>query len=440
MKRDPANDKEGIEGEDSLQRAREDLFAVERDLRTPEISISRDQDALSKLLNIVEQVNAELEIERVLNVAAQQIIEVFEAERVFIMDVGPEDRIWFRLAVSFQGRPVVTPANEVSHAVIQEVARKRAPILVADATTDPRFAMVSSVHHLELHSVMAAPLLARGELLGVVYADNRTLSGAFGPHTLNLLGIFANHLGIALRNAQLFQDLNVARAELALSERLRAIGQVATFVAHEVKNPLASIRILVDALQEKWTDQEFRAKVFQVVPREVARLDKAVNQILAYARPTPLVKVPVQVASLLESSLRTLEPQIKRDGIRVVRDFQPGLPAVLADGERLREVFINLITNSLEAMVGRPGKELHIKVQWVDQAHEEVIIEDNGPGIPEAVIPKIFEPFRSYKESGTGVGLSLCQKVIREHAGQITVENAATGGARFRIRLPVRGT
>jgi signal transduction histidine kinase len=432
-------DKPAQRDKDPLRRAREDLDIAEQALRITAGWEQGPDDPLAKLLKVVERINAELDVQRVLTVAAEQIIEIFEAERVFIADVGPEDGIRFRLAVTFKGRPIPGPENEVSHAVIHDVARKREPILVADATTDPRFAQVSSVLHLQLHSVMAAPLMARGELLGVVYADNRLVSGAFNQHTLNLLGIFANHVGIALRNAQLFHELDAARMQLALSERLRAIGEVATFIAHEVKNPLGSIQILVGALQERWAEPELRAKVFEVVPREVDRLNRAVSQILDYARPTPLIKVPVSLVSLAESALEALGPQIERQQVRVHTDFGLDVPVVLADGERVREVLVNLVKNSLEAMGEAPRKELRVTVRRQDEAHVEIALEDSGAGIPDDELPHVFEPFRTSKKTGTGVGLALCQKVVREHGGQITAENIPHGGARFRLSLPVSG-
>lgn len=429
----------GPTDEDPVRRAREELYAAERDLADAARSGPAGGDALSKLLAVVQQVNAELDVERVLNLAAQRIIEIFEAERVFISDARPGDPVSFRLAVTFKGLPIPKPELEVSHAVIRDVARTRKPILVADACADPRFAQVSSVRQLQLHSVMAAPLLARGELLGIVYADNRLVSGAFDQYTLNLLGIFASHVGIALRNAMLFQELNAARAELALSERLKAIGEVATFVAHEVKNPLGSIQILVDALRERWPDPQFRAKVFDVVPTEVKRLNRAISRILDYARPTPLIKVPVSLISLVQSALKSLAPQIEPKQVTVTTDFEHDIPAVLADGERLREVFVNLIKNSLESMAGKTTRELRISVRRHDQAHEEVVIEDSGVGIPQHEIEQIFKPFRTSKESGAGVGLALCQKIIREHGGRIAAENTLTGGARLRLILPVSG-
>jgi signal transduction histidine kinase len=273
----------------------------------------------------------------------------------------------------------------------------------------------------------------------VVYADNRVLSGTFSPWTLSLLSLFANHVGIALRNAQLFDELNSARTELALAERLKAIGQVAGFVAHEIKNPLGSIRIWSDALEEKWMEPEFRARFLEVVPREVARLDKAVQQILDYARPTPLIKVRVDLVKLVESILRLYDPQIREKQIQVQRDFQAGVPGVLVDGERIREALVNLLRNSLDAMARRPTKQLKITVASLSQTQVCVTIEDTGAGIPETEIKRIFEPFRTFKESGSGIGLALCQKVVREHGGHITAENIPSGGARFRVSLPITG-
>ena len=427
-------------GDDPLRRARVQLHATEQALRrSADPATSTHDDRLADLLQVIEQINAELDVERVLAMAAEQVIDIFEAERVFIADLLPDRQIRFRAAVTFKGRPVPNPQNEVSHAVVRDVADNRRPVLVENATRDPRFAEVSSVINLQLHSVMAAPLTARGELLGVVYADNRLVTGAFSPHTLDLLGVFANHIGIALRNAQLFNDLNEARAELALAERLRAIGEVAAFIAHEVKNPLGSIQIMLGALQDRWQEPDLRAKVFEMVPREIHRLNGAVSQILEYARQTPLLKVPLKVCKLVQAALDTLAPEVREQAVEVRTDFAEDVPTVFADGERIREVLVNLLKNALEAMAAAPRRELRLAVRRRGAGHVEVIVEDTGQGIPEADLERIFEPFRTGKQIGSGVGLALCQKVVREHGGRITAENVPDGGARFRVSLPLSG-
>ena len=436
----PDKPDDGMRRADPVRRAREELFLAERGLRNGPAEASHGEDNLGKLLEILKQINAELDVERVLHAAAQAIMEIFEAERVFILEIEPNEQIRFRVATSFTGRPIADPETEVSHAVIREVARKREPILVADATKDPRFALVSSVQHLQLHSVMAAPLLALGDLLGVVCVDNRVLSGAFNRHTLDLLGVFANHVGIALRNARLFHELDATRKELALAERLKTIGEIAAFVVHEVKNHLAPINFFVKTLRERWAEPDVRAKAFAVIPEAVSRLNRAVSQILEYARPTPLIKVPLDLARLVQAATRALGPELESEQVEVTTDFEPGLPAVLADGERLREVFVNLIKNAMEAMAESQHKELRISVRRPDETREEAVFEDTGTGIPEADIEGVFEPFRSHKQSGTGMGLAFCQKIVREHGGDIEAENVPGGGARFRLRLPVTGS
>jgi signal transduction histidine kinase len=426
--------------DDPLAKARGDLVQAMDDLDGERPTDSAQDTSLSRLLSVTQQINAELEIEGVLAAATRQLIDLFEAESVFIVETAGEDRLVFRAAVTFKGDTIPNPQNEVSHALIREVALKREPVLVTNAQEDARFAEVSSVQELQLHSVMAAPLLARGELMGVVYADNRLLSGAFNSRKLNLLGLFASHVGVALRNARLFQELTDTRAELAQSERLRAIGEVATFFAHKVKNPLASIQILIDALRERWTDHELREKVFQVVPHEVARLNQAVATILDYARPTPLIRVPLNLAALVKSALRTMEGEAAEREVNVVMNAQPELPQVLADGERLREVFVNLIKNAIEAVAGRTERRLHVALRQSDEAHVEITFDDSGYGIPEAQRESIFEPFVSSKKAGTGIGLALCRKLVREHGGSIVAGPSELGGASFRIVFPISGT
>jgi signal transduction histidine kinase len=425
---------------DPLEQARRDLFDAERSLREGPESEPEQDPVLRRLLDVVERINADLNTERVLDVASREVLEIFQAERVFIVETVSESELRFRVAVDFEGREIVTPDSEVSHAVLRKVADTREPVLVADATEDPRFGQVSSVQHLDLHSVMAAPLIARDHVLGVVYADNRVARGVFNSRTLDLLRIFASHVGVALRNAQLFRELEEARAELAQSERLKTVGQMATFIVHEVKKSLSSIKILTEALEERWEEESLRNKVLEVVPREVSRLNESVHQLLDYARPTSLNRCAVQMQELVDSSLRTLEAEFREKDIEVVREFEDELPAVLGDGERLREVFINLLRNAIEALEGQDRPCIRVSVLRAGQNRVAITVEDNGPGITEDLIDTIFEPFNTSKDSGTGLGLAFCEKLIREHGGTITAENRAGGGARFRVRLPVQGS
>lgn len=424
---------------DPLEEARRELYAAENELDASGHELDGTDPVLRRMLKVIERINSDLDIERVLDVAAREVLDIFEAERVFIVEMVSPSELRFRAAVDFEGREIVHPNTEVSHAVIRKVAENREPVLVADATEDPRFGQVSSVQHLELHSVMAAPLVARDDLLGVVYADNRVARGVFDRQILDLLRIFASHVGVALRNAQLFQDLDEARSELAQAERLKTVGQMATYIVHEVKNPLTSIKLLVEMFGDRWQEERVRERVMEVVPREIERLNSSVQQLLEYARPSSLNRVPVSVKDLLDSSLSTLDGQIEEGGTEIITDLNPDLPPVYADGEKLREVFVNLLRNALEAVEGQPNPFIRVTSRRVDRNREEIRFEDNGPGLPEQDVDRLFEPFNTSKESGTGLGLAFCEKLVGEHGGTITAENRSNGGARFCVRLPIHG-
>jgi signal transduction histidine kinase len=424
---------------DPMSALREDLHATEDLLSDVENRSEVSEGPLRKLLSIVEHLSTTHDVDAVLRLAAKRIIEIFEAERVFLIEYMPPDQLTFRFAISFDGGPIPAPEKEISFAVVREVSKGLAPLLIADATSDQRFANVSSVRNLQLHSVMAAPLMALGELKGVVYADNRRLSGVFTQRSLDLLGLFGNHIGVAVNNAQLFGALTAARAELAQAERLKAIGQIAAFVAHEIKNPLASLYLLVGMMREHWEEEAMRKRFFGVVPGELDRLNKSVTKLLGYSRPTPLTKAAIHITPLVESAFNLMEPRTAEQSVEVVRNFST-LPQVLADGERLREVFVNVITNAIEAMIGRTNKRIEVTLKQIEADKVHMIFRDTGPGIPEADFKAVFDPFYTKKQTGSGMGLAYCQKLVREHGGNISADNAEDGGARFTITLPVYGS
>jgi signal transduction histidine kinase len=390
------------------------------------------------LVHVARQLSAELDVNKVLDLAAREILGLFEAERVFIVEVQGGD-MNFRLARSFDGRTLSEPDAEISHAVVRQVVRTGQPLLVGDAAEDPRFADVSSVTELELHSVMAAPMAVRGDICGVVYADSRMFTGLFDQHRLSLMAMLANQVGIALRNAELFRELRRTRAELAQAERFEALGEVATFLAHEIKNPLSSIGLYLDMLRESYEDERVRCAVTQAVPEQLDRLRQAADRISQYAAPTDLLLVPVQIPPLLESAWRSVQAQAEALGVSLVTEFGPGLPPILADGQRLREVFVNLLKNALEALSESQERTIRVTARRAPRARVEVLIEDTGPGIPPEDISHIFEPFHTTRESGSGIGLAYCLKLVQEHAGTLEAENVPGAGSRFTINLPVAG-
>lgn len=400
---------------------------------------TRDARRMKKLLEIAEQINSELDVEKVLGLAGKRIIELFEAGRVFIVEMAPNGDKYYRLAVSFRGRKIEHPQLEVSQGVLSSVADKREPILVTDASSDDYLAERSSIRDLDLHSIMAVPLVAKGDFMGVAYADNHLVPGAFDEESLDLLALLANHVAVALRNAELFEKLTRTREELAISERQKGIGQLATFLAHEMKTPLATLKLLSESIEDSWDDEKFRRVAPNALADSVERLDKLTRRILEHARPTALHRINLKVSEVVDGAISELLPQIERERVCVTRRPLPEEPFVWADPIRLREVFTNLIKNGIEAMKDSERREILVTLNRAGTGELRVAVADTGAGVPPERLGSIFDVFVSAKEGGTGLGLAYARKLISEHAGTIQASNNEGGGATFTISLPTAG-
>ena len=243
---------------------------------------------------------------------------------------------------------------------------------------------------------------------------------------------------------QLVTDLSAENIKLyrglIQADKLGAIGVIAAGMAHEIKNPLASIKGLTQVLPENLADREFIAKYVEIVPRQLDRINRIVDDLLAFGQPKELVVRPVDPAKVLTEVLRLVEGQCRQAGITVVLDSPPG-PALQADPERLAQVFMNIILNAVQAMPS--GGKLEIRTRNTEHG---VLIEfaDTGEGIAAEKLPNIFDPFYTTKERGSGLGLAVTHRIVKEHGGEITAESgtrkglpAGRQGTTFKIWLPI---
>ena len=229
---------------------------------------------------------------------------------------------------------------------------------------------------------------------------------------------------------------------LIRSERMAAAGQIASHITHEIRNPLSSISLNTELLEEELgglpgeTVDEARS-LCRAMRREVDRLTEITEEYLRFARlPRPHL-APEDVNEILQSLLAFMANELRGKKVEVMFDLRPELPSVEADENQLRQAFLNLLRNAVEAMAARGGT-LRVATALRD-AEVEVRIADTGSGIADEDLPKVFEPFFSTKEKGTGLGLPLTQQIIQEHGGSIGVQSAAGQGTIFTVRLPLPG-
>jgi nitrogen fixation/metabolism regulation signal transduction histidine kinase len=227
--------------------------------------------------------------------------------------------------------------------------------------------------------------------------------------------------------------------QLREAEKSAVVGRLASAIAHEIRNPLNYINLTLDHLRAKFVpeDQAKRESFEQLTSQlksEVARINNQISDFLRYSRPMTLNLQPVDIHEVVEASMRIVEGQAEGLGItHVILQSQPNLK-VLGDHEVLRSVFNNLFINAVQAMESAGGKlsaEIGLEGEFV-----KVIVKDNGNGIGQENLPKIFEPYFSTKETGTGLGLAIVKRIVEKHNGTVEVESKEGEGTLFIVRLP----
>jgi len=228
--------------------------------------------------------------------------------------------------------------------------------------------------------------------------------------------------------------------ELVRSERLAAVGKMAAMITHEVRNPLSSIALNTELLEEELGalngSTEARS-LCRSITREVDRLTAITEEYLAFARlPKPRL-APEQLSVLVESLATFVREDLGGRGVRIALDLGADLPRALADEAQIRQSLLNLVRNATEALVTRGGGQVTIATRRGEPGRVEVEVRDDGPGIASDVLPRLFDPFFSTKEGGTGLGLALTHQIVRDHGGDIRVSSAPGSGASFVVSLPV---
>jgi two-component system sensor histidine kinase HydH len=227
-----------------------------------------------------------------------------------------------------------------------------------------------------------------------------------------------------------------AERKLQHAERLSLMGQMTASIAHEIKNPLGSIKGAAQILKADNLSADEKREFADIIEKETDRLNHVVTDFLSYARPTPTNLIDVDISEILNSAHKQLRYQARQQNI-LIEIEQNRMPVIKADPDKLRQVILNIMLNSFQAMP--EGGKLSVSCRLLDQKPKQVELEmaDSGHGISSADIAKIFDPFFSTKSRGSGLGLATTQAIINEHKGRIRAESKEGKGTKFIITLPV---
>lgn len=234
-------------------------------------------------------------------------------------------------------------------------------------------------------------------------------------------------------------DQRELERELIKTEKMAAVGKIASKVVHEIRNPLGSINlncdILIDNLGAGDTPEEREAReILQTIKRETRRLTQITEEYLQFSRmPQPTGRESDLNAVMLELA-DFLRPELRRNGIRLVLNLDDRRPLVACDARLLRQIVLNLIRNAMDVVPSQSGQVMVVTLMAGDGG--EISVDDNGPGIEPDVLPHIFEPFFTTKQDGTGLGLAVVSQIVEEHGGSLSCQSLPGKGTTFRIKLP----
>jgi len=324
-------------------------------------------------------------------------------------------------------------AHEKSVAKAVEVNRKR-------AETVYRMALVALLGAVLLGLFLGFTLIEQvlGPIRQLAAGADKSTAGERMEDEVKALG---NRFDSLLRDIDQTRDkLEWSREHLQQSEKWAMVGKLAAGVAHSVRNPLTSVKMRLFSL-ERCLDLTIHQKEdFEVISEEIRNIDKIVNNFLAYSRPPKLRMRAVSPSEVVDTAVQLLRHRLESYNVKVAVKRTGRLPMISADPDQLKEVLVNLIVNACDVMLD--GGTIWIEEQTTasDNGGQLVVIsvKDDGPGVPESVRTKMFQPFFSTKEEGTGLGLSIALKIVEEHGGWLDFQSEEGAGACFIITLPRR--
>jgi signal transduction histidine kinase len=291
----------------------------------------------------------------------------------------------------------------------------------------------------QLEAEVSIPLVLKGQLIGMINLSHKFNKDIYSHEDIELLSTLANQTAIAIENARLYEDLKKSKSYIRRADRLASLGTLTAGLAHEIRNPLVAIKTFTQLLPERLEDEEFRNHFLNIASGEVDRISALVTELLEFARPSEPKFELENINDILDGMILLGSTETKSKHINITKDYGTDLRPITIDREQMKQVFLNMLLNAIEATPGN-GK-IVVKTRSFIKPDGEPYIQieftDNGCGIAPEYLEDIFTPFFTTKEKGSGLGLSISNQIIQDHKGYIDVESQLNKGTSFFINLPI---
>jgi len=378
------------------------------------------------LVEISKRVNSSLDLDNLLEIILNTAAQTVGANRgtLYLLDEQKKE-LWSKVQ---KGSSVVEIKLPIGVGIAGSVAKSGKAVTIADAYADPRFnPQIDQTTGYRTRTVLCMPMKNRErKIIGVLQLLNKA-GGPFNDEDEKFIEAFSVHAAIAVENAQLAQ-------KMVQSERMSAVGRMASTIVHDIKSPMSTLRLAAQVLRKKTTEKAVIEFLDDMV-QEIDRFLSMTQEILDYSRGLSVMNIQVvNFGETMESMATYIEREVSRRNVQVERKLEFS-GTLKIDPDKLLRAFYNVAINAIDAM-GKGGT-LRITSQRVNGT---VVVEfsDNGCGMPDDVKARIFEPFFTYKKRyGTGLGMAIVKKIIDDHKGRIEVESRIGEGTTVKFFLPI---
>ena len=422
-------------------------------------SIRSYADRLVLLHQIGQALTSTLDYSAVVHAALSQVQRLFLADSVSLLQPDPQTgELYFFRALVGRSPVEISVRLQPGESIAGWALEHSWPVLVEDAQSDSRFSGRVDQHlGSQTRAVMAVPLLTAERSIGVIKVTSSE-PDAHSREDLNTLQAIASTLTVALENARLYDDLKTllrereqAQAQLIHSEKVAALGRLTASIAHEINNPLQAVQGCLALTVEEMGEAQRREKIdryLNMANSEIERIAAIVGHMRDFYRPAREGLQPTDLRGVLESVLELTNKQLQHSDVIVERCFQEEvgpLPMIQANADQLKQVFLNLVLNAIDAMPAGGTLRISTTLEYGNEKAGfsektrflRIEFSDTGEGMPAGVLSHLFEPFFTTKEHGSGLGLSTSYGIIQSHGGEITVASQVGEGTTFTILLPV---
>lgn len=319
-----------------------------------------------------------------------------------------------------------------SRTIVKHVVDSREGVLCSNVVTDQRFRSGKSAQNLGMRSVICVPIVARERVLGVIHLDCPVTRHTYNEYELRLVTAIGYQTGLAIENAWLVQS------HLA-QERLAAAGETVAYLSHYIKNLLQGMRSGADIVQRglQNRDLDVTGQGWQIVERNLDRSYNLMMNMLAFSKTREPRLEQLQLNRIVDEVVELVQKQADDKQVVLLADLDEHTPPIPLDYDGIHQAILNIVTNAVDAVEPRRGI-INVRTHYdAEPRHVVLSVTDNGPGVAAELRDKIFEPFHSSKgHGGTGLGLAVARKIVRELGGEIELVDPPDGGAEFRVQLP----